>query len=80
MTGNTNLSSIEAFNEAFFSLVDKSEMEEDIKSDAKSHIRLSIVQNDENELSREIQKTKRVIEELNSEAIQLENNLDLFFK
>ena len=78
LTGNTNLSSIEAFNEAFFSLVDKSEMEEDIKSDAKSHIRLSIVQNDENELSREIQKTKRVIEELNSEAIQLENNLDYF--
>ena len=78
MTGNFDLNSIEAFNEAFFSLVDKSEMEEDIKSDAKSHIRLSIVQNDENELSREIQKTKRVIEELNSEAIQLENNLDYF--
>ena len=78
LTGNINLNSIEAFSGAFFSLIDKSQMDENQKSEAKNHIRFSIIQNDENELSREIQKIKKVIEELNSKARQLENNLDYF--
>jgi prefoldin subunit 5 len=53
-------------------------MEKSLKSEAKNHIRFSIIKDDENELSREIQNIKRVIEEFNSEARQLENNLDYF--
>ena len=78
LTGNSNLNSIEAFNEVFFSMVDQSKMEENIKSDAKNHIRFTTTQNDENKISRKIQKIKKVIEQLNSEARQLENNLDYF--
>ena len=78
LTDNTNTKSIEDFNKAFFALIDKSDMEKSLKSEAKNHIRFSIIKNDENELSREIQNIKRVIEEFNSEARQLENNLDYF--
>ena len=59
-------------------MVDQSKMEENIKSDAKNHIRFTTTQNDENKISRKIQKIKKVIEQLNSEARQLENNLDYF--
>ena len=78
LTGNTNTKSIEDFNKAFFALIDKSDMKKSLKSEAKNHIRFSIIKDDENELSREIQNIKRVIEEFNSEARQLENNLDYF--
>ena len=78
LTGNANIKSIEDFNKAFFALIDKSDMEKSMKKEAKDHIRISIIKNNENELSREIQNIKRVIEEFNSEARQLENNLDYF--
>ncbi|MDA9596935.1 DUF349 domain-containing protein [Flavobacteriaceae bacterium] len=78
LSGNTNKKSIEDFNKAFFSLIDKSNMEKRVKADAKIHIHFSMIKNDENELNREIQKVKKIIEELNQEERQLENNLDYF--
>ena len=78
LSGNANAKSIEDFNVAFSVLIDKSAIEKSFKSEAKNHIRFSIIKDDENELSREIQYIKRVIEEFNSEARQLENNLDYF--
>ena len=53
-------------------------MEKSLRSEAINHINLSIIKDDANELSREIQNIKRVIEEFKSEARQLENNLDYF--
>ena len=76
LTGNTNTKSIEKFNEAFLALIDESNMEKSLKSEAKIHVRFSMIREDENELSLEIQNIKKVVEELNSEARQLENNLD----
>jgi hypothetical protein len=78
LTGITNSKSIENFNTAFIALIDKSEMEKSVKAKAKNHIHFSIIKDDENELSREIQNIKKIIGELNSEVIQLENNLEYF--
>ena len=78
LSGNTNTKSIEDFNNAFIALIEKSDMEKSLKAEAVNHIRFSIIKDDENELSREIQNIKRVIEEFNLEARQLENNLDYF--
>ena len=78
LTGITNSKSIEDFNTAFIALIDKSEMEKSAKEKAKNHIHFSIIKDDENELSREIQNIKKIIGELNSEVIQLENNLEYF--
>lgn len=78
LSGNTNTKNIEDFNNAFIALIEKSDMEKSLKAEAVNHIRFSIIKDDENELSREIQNIKRVIEEFNSEARQLENNLDYF--
>lgn len=78
LTGITNSKSIEDFNTAFIALIDKSEMEKSAKEKSKNHIHFSIIKDDENELSREIQNIKKIIGELNSEVIQLENNLEYF--
>ena len=78
LSGNTKAKSIEDFNNAFIALIEKSDMEKSSMSEAINHIRLSIIKDDANELSREIQNIKRVIEEFKSEARQLENNLDYF--
>ena len=78
LTGNTNLKSVEEFNRAFITLIDKSGMQKSIKPEAKNHIRFSIIKDDERGLSVEIQNIKKIVEELNSEARQLENNLDYF--
>ena len=58
LTGNTNTKSIERFNEAFLVLIDESDMEKSLKSEAKIHVRFSMIREDENELSREIQNIK----------------------
>ena len=78
LTGITNSKNIESFNKAFLALIDKSNMEKNLKKEAKNYIRFSIIKEDENGLSIEIQNTKRVLEDFNSEARQLENNLDYF--
>jgi len=78
LSGITNSKSIEDFNNSFIALIDKSEMEKSVKAEAKNYIHFSIIKDDENGLSREIQNIKRIIEELNSEARQLENNLEYF--
>ena len=78
LTGITNSKNIESFNKAFLALIDKSDMEKNLKKEAKNYIRFSIIKEDENGLSIEIQNTKRVLEDFNSEARQLENNLDYF--
>ena len=78
LTGITNSKNIENFNKAFLALIDKSDMEKNLKKEAKNYIHFSIIKEDENGLSIEIQNTKRVLEDFNSEARQLENNLDYF--
>ena len=78
LTGNTNRKSVEDFNKAFFSLIDKSDMEQSVQAEAKNHMRFSMIKDDENELNGEIQNVKKTIEDLNGEARQLENNLDYF--
>jgi hypothetical protein len=78
LSGITNSKSIEDFNKSFIALIDKSEMEKSVKAEAKNYIHFSIIKDDENGLSREIQNIKRIIEELNSEARQLGNNLEYF--
>ena len=78
LSGNTKARSIEAINNAFIALIEKSDMEKSLKVEAINYINFSIIKDDENELSREIQNIKRVIEEFKSEARQLENNLDYF--
>lgn len=78
LTGNTNLKSVEEFNKAFIALIDKSDIQKSIKTEAKNHIRFSIIKDDKSGLSVEIQNIKKIIEELNSEARQLENNLHYF--
>ena len=65
LSGNTNTKSIEDFNNAFIALIEKSDMEKSLKVEAVNHIRFSIIKDDENELSHEIQNIKRVIEEFN---------------
>ena len=78
LSGNINTKSIEDFNNAFITLIEKTDMEKSLMGEALNHIRFSIIKNDENELSREIRNIKKVLEEFNSEARQLENNLDYF--
>tara|TARA_Y100001980_G_C14440924_1_gene227050 strand:- start:140 stop:838 length:699 start_codon:yes stop_codon:yes gene_type:complete len=78
LSGNAKVKSIEDFNNAFVALIEKSDMEKSLRSEAINYINLSIIKDDANELSREIKNIKRVIEEFKSEARQLENNLDYF--
>ena len=78
LSGNTNSKSIEDFNKAFIALIDKSDMEKSVKAEAKNHIHFSLIKDDENGLSHEIQNIKKIIEEFKSEARQLENNLEYF--
>lgn len=78
LSGNTNSKSIEDFNKAFIALIDKSDMEKSVKAEAKNHIHFSLIKDDENGLSHEIQNIKKIIEEFKSEASQLENNLEYF--
>ena len=78
LSGNTNSKSIEDFNKAFIALIDKSDMEKSVKAEAKNHINFSLIKDDENGLSHEIQNIKKIIEEFKSEARQLENNLEYF--
>ena len=78
LTGLTNKKSIDDFKNAFLSVIDQSDMKKEVKTEVKNHIHFSIIKEDENELAREIQNIKKVIDELNGEARQLENNLDYF--
>ena len=78
LTGNNNKIFIENYNKALSEVIDSSLMEEEIKKEAKNHLRFFIIKDDDNELSREIQNIKKKIEEINSEVRQLENNLDYF--
>ncbi len=78
LTGSTNKKNVENFNKVFFSLIEESDMEKTTRKEAKNHIHFSIIKDDENELYREIQNIKKVIEELNCEKRQLENNLEYF--
>ncbi|MBL6666815.1 MAG: DUF349 domain-containing protein, partial [Flavobacteriaceae bacterium] len=78
LSGNTNSKSIEDFNKAFIALIDKSDMEKSVKAEAKNHIHFSLIKDDENGLSHEIQNIKKIIEEFKSEARQLENNIEYF--
>jgi hypothetical protein len=78
LTGRTHKKSIAAFNSAFSSVIDRSDMKKEVKTEAKNHLHFSLIKEDENELAREIQNIKKGVDELNAEARQLENNLDYF--
>lgn len=78
LTGNTLSKSVESFRRAFISLINQSEMDGKVKQEAKSHVRLTLIKENKNELSLEIQNIKKRIDELKGEARQLENNLDYF--
>jgi len=78
LTGHVMNKSVEAFRKAFISLINQSEMDGEIKQEAQNHVRITLIKEDKNELSLEIQNSKKRVDELKGEARQLENNLDYF--
>jgi len=78
LTGHVMNKSVEAFRKAFISLINQSEMDGETKQEAQNHVRITLIKEDKNELSLEIQNSKKRIDELKGEARQLENNLDYF--
>ena len=53
-------------------------MDGETKQEAQNHVRITLIKEDKNELSLEIQNSKKRVDELKGEARQLENNLDYF--
>jgi len=78
LTGHVMNKSVEAFRKAFISLINQSEMDGEIKQEAQNHVRITLIKEDKNELSLEIQNSKKRVDELKGEARQLENNLEYF--
>lgn len=78
LTGHVMNKSVEAFRKAFISLINQSEMDGETKQEAQNHVRINLIKEDKNELSLEIQNSKKRVDELKGEARQLENNLDYF--
>ncbi|NBS18241.1 MAG: DUF349 domain-containing protein [Flavobacteriia bacterium] len=78
LTGATNTSSIRLLKKTFQTLIDQSEGDKDFKIQAKNYLNFSTIKKDGDGLAREIQKIKKLMDERNTEARQLENNLDYF--
>ena len=78
LKGNLNKNLLDNFNKEFISIIDKSSMDLNVKKGAKSHIRFFLIKDDEKELSREIKSVKKKMDEIKSEVLQLENNMDYF--
>jgi len=78
LKGNLNKNLLENFNKEFNSIIDKSSMDLKFKKGAKSHIHFFLIKDDEKELSREIKSVKKKMDEIKSEVLQLENNMDYF--
>ena len=66
------------YNKEFIEVIDRSSMDIKVKKEAKNHIRFFFMKDDENELSREIKSIKKKMDEIKSEVLQLENNMDYF--
>jgi hypothetical protein len=66
------------YNKEFIEVIDRSLMDIKVKKEAKNHIRFFFMKDDENELSREIKSIKKKMDEIKSELLQLENNMDYF--
>ena len=66
------------YNKEFIEVIDRSSMDIKVKKEAKNHIRFFFMKDDENELSREIKSIKKKMDEVKSEVLQLENNMDYF--
>jgi hypothetical protein len=78
LKGNINAHLLDNYNKEFISIIDKSKMDVNLKKEAKNHIRFFLIKDDEKELSKEIKNIKKKMDEINSEVLQLENNMDYF--
>ncbi|MBB13513.1 MAG: chromosome segregation protein [Flavobacteriaceae bacterium] len=78
LKGNINKNLSDNYNKEFISIIDKSQMDINLKKEAKNHIRFFLIKDDEKELSKEIKSIKKKMDEIKSEVLQLENNMDYF--
>lgn len=78
LKGNLNKNLSDNYNKEFISIIDKSKMDVNLKKEAKNHIRFFLIKDDEKELSKEIKNIKKKMDEIKSEVLQLENNMDYF--
>ncbi len=78
LKGNINNNLYDNYNKEFIAIIDKSPMDMNLKKEAKNYIRFFLIKNDEKKLSNEINRVKKKMDEINSEIIQLENNMDYF--
>ena len=78
LKGNQHKILLDNFNKEFISIIDKSSMDLNVKKGAKSYIQFFLIKDDERELSREIKSVKKKMDEIKSEVLQLENNMDYF--
>ena len=78
LKGNINKNLSDNYNKEFISIIDRSIMDVSLKKEAKNHIRFFLIKDDEKELSKEIKNIKKKMDEIKSEVLQLENNMDYF--
>jgi len=78
LKGNINKNLSDNYNKEFISIIDRSIMDVNLKKKAKNHIRFFLIKDDEKELSKEIKNIKKKMDEIKSEVLQLENNMDYF--
>ena len=78
LKGNINKNLSDNYNKEFISIIDKSLMNINLKKEAKNHIRFFLIKDDEKELLKEIKSIKKKMDEIKSEVLQLENNMDYF--
>jgi hypothetical protein len=78
LKGDINKKFLYNYNKEFIAIIDRSSMDLKVKREAKNYIRFFIMKDDENELSIEIKSIKKKVDEIKSEVLQLENNMDYF--
>ena len=78
LKGNINKNLSDNYIKEFISIIDKSQMDINLMKEAKNHIRFFLIKDDEKELSKEIKSIKKKMDEIKSEVLQLENNMDYF--
>ena len=76
--GNINKNLSDNYTKEFISIIDKSPMDINLKKEAKNYIRFFLLKNDGKELTKEIKSIKKKMDEIKSEVLQLENNMDYF--
>ena len=65
-------------SKVFTSLIEKSKLEKSDREESKTYVKLLLIENNEDELNKEIQDIRRKTDEVNAEIRQLENNLEFF--